>query len=88
MARGSRTFNMYEPAIYHICIQGELEERWFDYFDTQSVTVDTDQTGHRSTTFVSEPIDQAALVGLINRLNALGIALISVTATQERKRNA
>lgn len=83
MAQGSRTFNMYEPAIYSICIQGELDQRWFDYFGTQSVTVDTDQTGRRLTTFLSDPMDQAALVGLINRLNGLGIALISVMAAQE-----
>jgi hypothetical protein len=82
MAQIARKFNMYEPAIYRICIQGELEPRWFDYFGTQSVTVDTDQTGHRLTTFVSDPMDQGALVGLITRLNALGIPLISVECRQ------
>ncbi len=82
MAQGSRTFNMYEPAIYSICIQGELDQRWFDYFGTQSVTVATDQTGHRLTTFISEPMDQGALVGLIIRLNTLGIPLISVECRQ------
>jgi hypothetical protein len=83
MAQFGRTFNMFEPAIYRICIQGELDQRWFDYFGTHSVAVETDQAGRRLTTFISEPIDQGALVGLITRLNALGIALISVTAAQE-----
>jgi hypothetical protein len=82
MAQIARKFNMYEPAIYRICIQGELEPHWYDYFDTHSVAVETDQTGHRLTTFISDPMDQGALVGLITRLNALGIPLISVECRQ------
>ena len=30
------------------------------------------------TALMSEPVDQAALVGLINHLNALGLPLVSV----------
>lgn len=82
MAQGNCKLNMYEPLTYRICIQGELDQRWFDHFGARSVVVDTDQTGHKLTTFSSDPVDQSALVGLINRLNTLGVALISVSATR------
>ncbi len=78
MAQAARTFNMYEPTTYRICIQGELDQSWFDYFGARSVVVDTDKVGSILSTIISEPMDQGALVGLINRLNTLGIPLISV----------
>ena len=78
MAESSRKINMYKPAVFRICIQGELDEDWFEYFSAQSATVETDKIGNAVTVIISEPMDQAALVGLVNRLNAVGIPLISV----------
>lgn len=69
---------MHRPAVFRICIQGELDERWSEYFGAKSTSVEVDEAGNIVTVIVSEPIDQAALVGLVNRLNALGIPLISV----------
>ena len=69
---------MYEPAVFRIIIQGELDESWSEYFSAQSVSVGEDKAGNAVTTLISEPMDQAALVGLVNHLNALGIPLISV----------
>ena len=78
MDQSSRKLNMYEPAVFRICIQGELDESWFDYFSARSISVEKDQDGQTVTVFISEPMDQGALVGLINHLNDLGIPLISV----------
>jgi hypothetical protein len=39
---------------------------------------EVDEAGFPVTTLISEPVDQAALVGLINHLNGLGLALVSV----------
>ena len=83
MAHIGQKLNMYEPVTDRICIQGQLDQRWFEYFGAQSVIVDTDRVGGILSTIVSEPMDQGALVGLISRLNALGIALISVSVTHE-----
>ena len=82
MDQSSQKLNMYEPAVFRICIQGELDESWFDYFSAQSVSVEVDQDGQTVTVFISEPMDQGALVGLINRLNDLGLPLISVDPIQ------
>jgi hypothetical protein len=69
---------MYEPAVFCIRIQGELDESWFEYFCAQSVSVEVDEAGNAVTVIISEPMDQSALVGLVNRLNSLGVPLISV----------
>jgi hypothetical protein len=42
------------------------------------MSVEEDETGHSSTILISEPVDQSALVGMINHLNGLGLPLVSV----------
>ena len=69
---------MSEPAVFQIRIQGELDESWSEYFSVKSVSVEKGEAGDAVTVFITEPMDQAALVGLVNHLNALGIPLISV----------
>jgi hypothetical protein len=78
MSQPYRKLNMYEPAVFRICIQGELEESWSEYFGAQAVSVETDEAGNAMTIFITEPMDQGALVGLVNHLNGLGIPLISI----------
>ena len=70
--------SMHEPAVFRIRIQGELDESWYEYFGAKKVTVERTRAGNLVTIIISEPLDQGALVGLVNRLNALGIPLISV----------
>lgn len=73
-----RKLNMYEPTVFRIRIQGKLDKSWFQYFGAQSVSVEEDKAGNVVTIIISDPIDQGALVGLVNHLNSLGIPLISV----------
>jgi hypothetical protein len=70
--------NMYDSAVFRIQIQGELSENWCDYIGAQAMSIGQDEAGVPLTTLISEPMDQAALIGLINSLNALGLPLISV----------
>ncbi len=78
MEQSSQKLNMYETAVFRICIQGELDESWSEYFCAKSISVEVNEAGNAITSLISEPMDQAALVGLVNKLNALGIPLISV----------
>ena len=71
-------FRPQQSSVFRITIEGELDERWADYFDAQSISVGAGKSGEPMTVLVSEPIDQAALVGLINRLNGLRVNLVSV----------
>ncbi len=78
MALHQRKLTMYRPAVYRIRIQGVLDASWSEYFAAQVISVEEDEAGFPVTTFASEPVDQAALVGLVNYLNALGLPLMSV----------
>jgi hypothetical protein len=69
---------MSDTAVFRICIQGVLDDSWSDYFGTRSVSVEVDENGVAVTAFTTEAVDQAALVGLINRLNSLGLPLLAV----------
>jgi hypothetical protein len=70
--------NMYDPAVFRIHIQGELAESWSDYLGVQSMAVERDEDGFSVTAVITEPLDQAALLGIIDHLNSLGLPLRSV----------
>lgn len=70
--------NMFDPVVFRIRVQGGLDESWLAYFAVQSMSVEVDAAQLCTTTLISEPVDQAALVGIINRLNGLGLPLMSV----------
>ncbi len=78
MGRRLRKLTMSETAVFRVSIQGLLDDNWSNYFGLRSVSTETDETGVGVTTFVTEAVDQAALVGLINRLNSLGLPLLAV----------
>ena len=78
MGQPQQRINMFDPAVFHIRINGRLGESWLEYFGAQSMSVEVDEAGPISTILISEPVDQAALVGMINRLNGLGHPLVSV----------
>lgn len=63
-----------EPARYRIRVRGELGTEWSAWFDGLDVTAEPD--GDSSLT--SEPLDQAALHGLLARIRDLGLPLLSV----------
>jgi hypothetical protein len=69
---------MFDPVVFCIRIEGKLSESWSEYFGAQSMSVEVDEAGLSSTTLISEPVDQAALLGIINHLNDLGLPLVSV----------
>ena len=78
MGQLQQRINMFDPAVFHIRITGKLSESWSEYFGAQSISVKVDEVGLSTTTLISEPVDQAALVGMINHLNGLGLPLVSV----------
>ena len=78
MGQQRRKINMFDPAVFCIRIEGRLSESWSNYFGAQSMSFQEDEGGLSSTTLISEPVDQAALVGMINLLNAMGLPLVSV----------
>lgn len=59
---------------YEIRLQGQLDDRWSDWFEGFTLTSESDGT----TTLTGPVIDQAALHGLLRRVGDLGVTLISV----------
>jgi hypothetical protein len=65
---------MDKPCFYEICIKGHLTERWSDWFE--GLAIRNDPSG--VTTLSGAFIDQAALIGILTKIHALNLTLISV----------
>jgi hypothetical protein len=63
---------------YKIVVRGELTERFAGAFEGMKM-----EAGSGQTTLTGEVIDQCRLYGIINRLNGLGLTLLSVQALPE-----
>jgi hypothetical protein len=65
-----------KPMIYQIRIKGHLGQRWMDWFDGLTITLEED-----GTTLLNGPvIDQSALHGILKRVRDLGMPLLSVNS--------
>lgn len=74
---------MRSATIYNIRIEGRLDGGWGDWFDDMMILPESD-----GTTCITGPVpDQAALIGLINRIHDLGLILISVVPQPTVKGN-
>ena len=63
--------NMY---IYEIRVEGYLTDRWSDWFEGLEINNDSN-----SETILSGPLsDQSALLGVLNKIQALNLTFISV----------
>jgi hypothetical protein len=70
--------------LYHIRIKDHLDESWSTWLDNLAITHDAD-----GATLLSGPVvDQAALPGLLRKLNDLGLTLLAVTHVVDRNGSA
>jgi len=63
-----------KPNIYHIRVNGILDEKWSDWFDGFTITPQADD----ETLLVGPVPDQSALHGLLAKIRDLGLPLSSV----------
>jgi len=68
------TQDHYEPGIYEIRIKGHLDEKWADWFEGLTITLED----NGDTLLTGPVIDQAALHGLLKKVRDLGLPLVSV----------
>ena len=66
-----------QPTEYCIKVQGLLDKNWSDWTEATTVSVEN-QDDTPPVTTITVVVDQAALQGLLRRLYALGLPLISV----------
>lgn len=72
---------LYEsPSFYRIQVKGSLDESWSDWFDGFTVSQEDGKT-----ILVGQVIDQAALLGILAKINDLGLVILSVKRRVSRK---
>jgi hypothetical protein len=64
----------HEPERYEIRVRGHLDERWADWFDGLTITLE--KSG--DTRLTGPVVDQAALHSLLRKVRDLGVPLLSV----------
>ena len=68
-------------AAYRIIVPGHLDPHWMEWGSEIKVTAGSDDSGQPLSTLTGV-FDQAALLGLLRRLYAMGLPLISVTCLE------
>jgi hypothetical protein len=73
---------IYEKHNQHPCyairIKGQLDDKWADWFDGLSITLEEDG----NTLLTGPVIDQAALHGMLKKVRDLGMPLVSVNRVE------
>ncbi len=67
---------------YEICIGGRLDSTWSDWFEGFEIHT----CGENSTILCGRVADQAALIGILNKLGRLNLPLVSVNEIEQDKR--
>lgn len=67
--------------IYEVRVEGLLTDRWSDWFQGLAIRVEGDGT----TTLCGPLPDQAALLGVLNKLQALNLSLVSVIRLPQKE---
>ena len=70
---------MNKPFIYEIWIEGSLPESCLDWFEGMEVSFDPEN----KKTSIGKLADQAALIGLLNKIQSLNLVLLSVERSSE-----
>jgi hypothetical protein len=67
-----------EPAAYRISVRGTLDASWSSQLGDLSIARAKAEVGQPLTVLTGRLTDQAALLGVLNSLADLGLALVSV----------
>ncbi|MBI1279218.1 MAG: hypothetical protein GC179_13915 [Anaerolineaceae bacterium] len=73
----------HEPGHYEIRITGHLGDRWADWFEGMTITLEE----NGETKLVGMVADQSALLGLLRKVRDLGMQLVSVNRIKTGQTN-
>ena len=63
---------------YQVQVEGRISERWAHWFEDMAITFCDEKETPAVTTLVGPVADQAALLGLLQKLYTLGLTLLLV----------
>ncbi|MGW8318263.1 MAG: hypothetical protein ACWGPS_03375 [Candidatus Promineifilaceae bacterium] len=66
------------PAIYQIRVSGRISRHRIVWFDDLAITISDEDKDHVTTTLTGTMTDQAALLGVLQKLYNLGLTLLLV----------
>jgi hypothetical protein len=78
MRKVEQKLTLDQPAAYQIIVPGHLDASWSEWAGGMTITIENGDDGPPVTILIGTVADQAALQGLLRRLYALGLPLISV----------
>jgi hypothetical protein len=81
MKAGKMKLTMDRPFDYQIMVPGHLETSWLDLGQEMTVSIGSNPDGQPISTLTGR-FDQSALLGMLRRLYALGLPLISVNCLE------
>ena len=70
-----------EPSLYKIRVKGILGPSWSDWFDHFSISSQGNDTTLRGLV-----ADQAALLGILNKINDLGLVILAVARVGRKRK--
>jgi len=70
-------------AIYQITLEGNLDQRWSDWFDGFTIIPQADG----ATLLTGPVVDQAALHGMLSRIRDLGLPLLSIRRLESKQQS-
>ena len=81
MERQERTASLYRPGggFFEIRVKGQLDSKWSDWLEGLEIKL----VGDGETILSGHIEDQAALMGILNRLNRLNLTLLSVSEVNQ-----
>jgi len=73
---------------YEIRVRGQVGGRWAQWFDDMTIHVNEETTEGPMTVLTGPVADQAALLGLLQKLYTLGLPLLSVRRKEASEKDA
>lgn len=83
--RGWSQIGLGTPATYRIVVRGSLERSWSEQLGGLNICTAGEVQDPQLTILTGRLPDQAALLGVLDRLYGLGFALLSVESLMEAK---
>ena len=69
---------MTHSGTYQIRVQGQISKRWSHWFEEMTIQANPGADADATSVLIGPVADQAALLGLLQKLYTLGLPLLSV----------